>query len=75
MDDVIGWRIDDVVAKIRGAKGTKVRLDVMPAEAGLDSQPQRIVLVRDKVHLEDQAAKSKVITIPPSTARRSSASA
>ncbi|HEY5849806.1 MAG TPA: carboxy terminal-processing peptidase, partial [Lysobacter sp.] len=64
MEDVIGWRIDDVVAKIRGAKGTKVRLDVIPAEAGLDSQPQRIVLVRDKVRLEDQAAKSKVITIP-----------
>ncbi|MFC3815072.1 carboxy terminal-processing peptidase [Lysobacter sp. GCM10012299] len=64
MEDVIGWRIDDVVAKIRGAKGTKVRLDVIPAEATLDSQPQRIVLVRDKVRLEDQAAKSKVITIP-----------
>lgn len=64
MEDVIGWRIDDVVAKIRGAKGTKVRLDVIPAEAGLDSQPQRLVLVRDKVRLEDQAAKSKVITIP-----------
>ncbi len=28
MEDVIGWRIDDVVAKIRGAKGTRVRLDV-----------------------------------------------
>lgn len=64
MEDVIGWRIDDVVAKIRGAKGTKVRLDVIPAESTLDSQPQRIVLVRDKVRLEDQAAKSKVITIP-----------
>lgn len=64
MEDVIGWRIDDVVAKIRGNKGTKVRLDVIPAEAGLDSQPQRLVLVRDKVRLEDQAAKSKVITIP-----------
>src|SRR5688500_7222461 len=64
MEDVIGWRIDDVVAKIRGAKGTKVRLDVIPAEAGLDSAPNRLVLVRDKVRLEDQAAKSKVITIP-----------
>ena len=49
MEDVIGWRIDDVVAKIRGAKGTQVRLDVMPAEAGLDSKPSRLVLARDKV--------------------------
>ncbi|ALN63897.1 C-terminal processing peptidase family protein [Lysobacter antibioticus] len=64
MEDVIGWRIDDVVAKIRGAKGTKVRLDVVPAESGLDSKPNRIVLVRDKVRLEDQAAKSEVIDIP-----------
>ncbi|MEI2453698.1 carboxy terminal-processing peptidase [Lysobacter firmicutimachus] len=64
MEDVIGWRIDDVVAKIRGAKGTKVRLDVVPAEAGLDSKPNRIVLVRDKVRLEDQAAKSEIIDIP-----------
>ncbi|MFD0738843.1 carboxy terminal-processing peptidase [Lysobacter koreensis] len=64
MEDVVGWRIDDVVAKIRGAKGTKVRLDVIPAEVGLDSKPNRVVLVRDKVRLEDQAAKSKVLTIP-----------
>lgn len=64
MEDVVGWRIDDVVAKIRGAKGTKVRLDVIPAEAGLDSKPSRVVLVRDKIRLEDQAAKSEIITIP-----------
>ena len=64
MEDVVGWRIDDVVAKIRGAKGTKVRLDVIPAEAGLDSKPNRVVLVRDKIRLEDQAAKSEIITIP-----------
>lgn len=64
MEDVIGWRIDDVVAKIRGAKGTKVRLDVIPAEMGLDSKPTRVVIVRDRVRLEDQAAKSEIHTIP-----------
>ncbi|HEY0505473.1 MAG TPA: carboxy terminal-processing peptidase [Lysobacter sp.] len=64
MEDVVGWRIDDVVAKIRGPKSTRVRLDVIPAEAGLDSKPNRIVLVRDKVRLEDQAAKSEIITLP-----------
>ncbi|HZH44879.1 MAG TPA: carboxy terminal-processing peptidase [Lysobacter sp.] len=64
MEDVIGWRIDDVVAKIRGAKGTRVRLDVIPAEMGLDSKPTRIVLVRDRVRLEDQAAKSEIHTVP-----------
>lgn len=64
MEDVIGWRIDDVVAKIRGTKGTKVRLDIVPVEAGIDSKPSRIVLTRDKIKLEEQAAKSKVLTIP-----------
>lgn len=64
MEDVIGWRIDDVVAKIRGAKGTQVRLDVIPAEVGLDSKPSRVVLTRERVRLEDQAAKSEVLTIP-----------
>ena len=38
MADVVGWRIDDVVDKIRGAKGTPVRLDVLPADAGPDGK-------------------------------------
>ena len=66
MEDVIGWRIDDVVSKIKGPKGTQVRLDVVPAEAMLDSKPVRIVITRAKVRLEEQAAKSKVIEIPAS---------
>lgn len=64
MEDVIGWRIDDVVAKIKGAKGTQVRLDIVPAEAVLDSKPNRIVLNRAKIRLEEQAAKGEVLTIP-----------
>jgi carboxyl-terminal processing protease len=64
MEDVIGWRIDDVVEKIKGPKGTVVRLDVVPAEAVLDSKPVRIEITRARVRLEEQAAKSKVIEIP-----------
>ncbi|MCY7355453.1 MAG: carboxy terminal-processing peptidase [Lysobacter sp.] len=64
MEDVIGWRIDDVVAKIKGPKGTQVQLDLIPAEALLDSKPVRIVITRAKVRLQDQAAKAKTITIP-----------
>ena len=36
-------RIDDVVEKIRGKKGTKVRLDILPAEAGVDAKPELVV--------------------------------
>ncbi|MFZ5658127.1 MAG: carboxy terminal-processing peptidase [Pseudomonadota bacterium] len=64
MEDVVGWRIDDVVAKIRGAKGTRVRLDIVPAEAPLDAKPNRVAIVRERVRLEDQAAKAEVIEIP-----------
>ena len=64
MEDVIGWRIDDVVAKIKGPKGTQVRLDVVPAEAVLDSKPVRITLDRARIRLEEQAAKGEVLTVP-----------
>ena len=63
MEDVIGWRLDNVVEKIRGPKGSKVRLDVIPASAGQDSEPVRVVITRDQVRLEDQAAKSEIYEI------------
>jgi carboxyl-terminal processing protease len=64
MKDVVGWRIDDVVDQIRGAKNTPVRLDMIPAEASVDAKPSRLVLTRDKVRLEEQAAKAQTITVP-----------
>ncbi|MFZ1289276.1 MAG: carboxy terminal-processing peptidase [Melioribacteraceae bacterium] len=61
--DVIGWRIDDVVDLIRGDKGTKVRLSVLRAKNGIDSKPDTISIIRDKVKLEEQAAQKKIISI------------
>lgn len=63
MVDVIGWRLDDVVNKIRGKKGTTVRLEVLPAESGVDGKHEIVTIVRNKVVVEEQAAKSKVIDI------------
>ncbi|HET8818671.1 MAG TPA: carboxy terminal-processing peptidase [Xanthomonadaceae bacterium] len=68
MKDVVGWRIDDVVQLIRGPKGSEVRLDIVAAEDGLDGKPVRVVITRDKVRLEEQAAKAEIMTIPPSPA-------
>jgi carboxyl-terminal processing protease len=59
--DVVGWRIDDVVKLIKGPKGTKVKLKILSSELGVNALPQEIVLVRDKIKLEDQEAKSKTI--------------
>ncbi|MGB5850888.1 MAG: carboxy terminal-processing peptidase [Rhodanobacter sp.] len=63
MVDVVGWRIDDVTALIRGKKGTVVRLEVLPADVGPDGKHEMLTLVRDKINLEDAAASKKVIEI------------
>ncbi|HEX3123037.1 MAG TPA: PDZ domain-containing protein, partial [Rhodanobacteraceae bacterium] len=63
MTDVVGWRLDDVVEKIRGAKDTTVRLEVIPADAGPDGKHFTLAMVRKKVLIEEQAAKSSVIDI------------
>jgi carboxyl-terminal processing protease len=63
MTDVVGWRIDDVVDLIRGNKGTKVRLDILPADAGVDGKHTLVTIVRDKVKLEEQAASKSIIDV------------
>ena len=62
MTDVIGWRLDDVVDLVRGKKGTVVRLDVIPATGRAD-EARRLTIKRNEVHLEEQAAQSKIIEI------------
>lgn len=64
MVDVVGWRLDDVVKLIKGPKGTTVRLLLLPAKTGVNGPSQEVVLVRDKIKLEDQAAKKEVINYP-----------
>ncbi|MFQ2193242.1 carboxy terminal-processing peptidase [Aeromonas jandaei] len=59
--DVIGWRLDDVVELIKGPKGSKVKLEIQRGK-GATAKTELIDLTRDKVRLEDRAAKSKVIT-------------
>ena len=61
MVDVVGWRLDEVVKLIKGPKGTTVRLQILPAETGINGAAKEIVLVRDKIKLEDQSAKKEVI--------------
>lgn len=58
--DVIGWRLDDVVDLIKGPKGSTVRLQVVSANEIGTSHAQVISIVRDKIRLEDRAAKAEV---------------
>jgi len=64
MVDVVGWRLDDVVDLIRGPANTVVRLQIIPAGALPGSSEKVVALTRDQVKLEEQAAKSDVITVP-----------
>jgi carboxyl-terminal processing protease len=64
MQDVVGWRVDDVVDLIRGAKHTIVRLEVLHEDTGPEGPSEVIEIVRDEVKLEEQAAKSRIIEVP-----------
>ncbi len=59
--DVVGWWLDDVVDLIRGPKNTRVSLQILPADSGLDGPVKEITILRDKVKLEDQAAKARLL--------------
>lgn len=61
--DVVSWPLADVVDLIRGPKGSTVRLKILPGEAPAGSPPEIITLVRDKIKLEEQAAKSSIVEI------------
>ncbi|RUO61186.1 carboxy terminal-processing peptidase [Pseudidiomarina marina] len=58
--DVIGWRLDEVVELIKGPKGSTVILQVLKANQSAGSTPTEIAIVRDKVKLEDRAAKLEI---------------
>ncbi len=63
MVDVVGWELDDVVQLIRGPGGTRVRLQILPADALPGSEQYIVELVRNKIKLEAQAAKAETLEI------------
>lgn len=61
--DVMGWRLDDVVALVRGPKDSTVVLDILPVDAGPDGKHKTVVLVRNKISMEQQSAKKSIIEV------------
>jgi len=67
-EDVIGWRLDDVVELIKGAKGTTVRLQILSGDSDDEANIKVVSIVRDIIKLEDRAAKSEVYLENPEVA-------
>src|SRR4026208_419705 len=59
--DVREMRLDKVVEMIRGKKGTRVRLLVIPSAATDPSRRKNVALVRDEIKLKDQEARADII--------------
>ncbi len=59
--DVVGWRLDEVVQKIRGPKGTVVRLQTL-SKGDLKASPDTVRMIREKIKLEDESAKGEIIS-------------
>lgn len=62
-EDIIGWRLDAAVAKIKGPKGTVVRLKILPAGQDISAQPTVVSLTRDKIVIEEESAKKAIKTV------------
>ena len=60
-EDIIGWRLDDVVNKIKGPKESVVRLLVLKKESQIDDYPDTIRLIRDRVDVVDEDATFDVV--------------
>ena len=70
MTEVLGWRLDDVVALIRGPKDSTVKLEIIPADGGADAKHQFVSLVRQKISMEEQSAKKSIYEIKDGAAKR-----
>ncbi len=70
MEDVVGWRLDDTVALIRGTADSTVRLDILAVGSGPDVPNRTIVLIRKTITMQDRAAKAKVYSVTQGDARR-----
>lgn len=63
IEDIVGWRIDDVVALIRGPKDSVVRLQTRSKASGPDGPSKIITITRDKIKLEERRVQKSIIEI------------
>ena len=60
--NVVGWRIENAIALIRGTKGTIVRLELLPKGTSAGGKTRIVEMVREKIILKDESAKKEIRT-------------
>ncbi|MCL1921827.1 MAG: carboxy terminal-processing peptidase [Kiritimatiellaeota bacterium] len=70
IENIVHWPLNKAVRKIRGKKGTKVVLEVIPAADPSGTTTKRVDLIRDEIKMEEQAATGRVtrVTMPDGSA-------
>ena len=63
MEDIMWQPMRKSIKKIRGKKGTRVTLEIVPRSDSSGLVKKQIELVRDEIKLEDQAATGRVDTV------------
>src|SRR3954447_6217600 len=58
MEDIVDMKLNDVVKKIRGKRGTEVRLEVEPKDG---AGRKTVKITRDRIELKDSEARSQII--------------
>ena len=67
--DVIDMPLSEAVSLVRGPKGTRVHLTIIPADSTDTATRRTITLVRDEIKLEDQEAKARILDLPGESGR------
>ena len=63
MENILWKPMKKTIKKIRGPKGSRVTLEIVPKSDPSGATKKRIELVRDEIKLDDQAATGRVETV------------
>lgn len=63
MESIIGYSLSEVMNRLRGAAGSIVVLDILPASAGIQGSRRRVILTRQPIPKEALEASSTITTL------------